>query len=256
MAFRPRIDFAGFHHLVNRGVARSNVYLCDVDKEKFLEILCKACRDYKAVLHDYCLMDNHYHILLETRQENLSLLMRQVNSNYATFFNKKYNRTGHLWQGRYKSWYVTREAYLYMLFRYIEYNPVKAKMASSVGQYPFSFAYTIINKTRLPCTEASILAQEFATDTLLEFLEVDLTEEEIRSLQEEQKRKVYVDEADNLQQSKRLRLDEHFTECETKAERNCAIVNAHEDGYTQSSIAEYLGVTAGLVSIVIKKIKD
>ena len=80
MARRPRLNMAGFHHIVNRGVARDNVYKCDVDKEKYLEILCKACKTYKVNVHDYCLMDNHYHLLIETTSENLSLFMRQINS--------------------------------------------------------------------------------------------------------------------------------------------------------------------------------
>ena len=102
MARRPRLDFAGFHHIVNRGVARGNIYNSDDDKKKFLEMLCKACTIYKVNVHDYCLMDNHYHLLVETTSENLSLFMRQINGNYAIYFNKKYKRTGHLWQGRYK----------------------------------------------------------------------------------------------------------------------------------------------------------
>lgn len=129
MSRRPRIDLAGYHHLINRGVARFNVYKCNADKDKFLEILCKACTEYKANVHDYCLMDNHYHLLIETKQNNLSLLMRQINSNYASYFNKKYKRVGHLWQGRYKSWYIVQDEYLYMLLRYIEYNPVRANMS-------------------------------------------------------------------------------------------------------------------------------
>lgn len=106
MERRPRIDLAGYHHLINRGVARFNVYKCNTDKDKFLEILCT---EYKANVHDYCLMDNHYHLLIETKQNNLSLLMRQINNNYASYFNKKYKRVGHLWQGRYKSWYIVQD---------------------------------------------------------------------------------------------------------------------------------------------------
>lgn len=125
MARRPRLDLDGFHHIVNRGVARNHIYKCDGDKEKFLEILCKSCHTYKVNVHDYCLMDNHYHLLIETTSQNLSLFMRQINANYAIYFNKKYKRVGHLWQGRYKSWYIFNEAYLYTLFRYIEHNPLK-----------------------------------------------------------------------------------------------------------------------------------
>ncbi len=69
--------------------------------------------------------------------------MKQVNSNYAIYFNKKYKRSGHLWQGRYKSWYIINQEYLYTLFRYIEHNPVKAKMAQNVGEYIFTLLGTI-----------------------------------------------------------------------------------------------------------------
>ena len=79
----PRLDFAGFHHIVNSGVNRSKIYKDSIDKDKFLEILCKACKIYKVNIHDYCLMDSHYHILIETTTQNLSLFMRQINSNYA-----------------------------------------------------------------------------------------------------------------------------------------------------------------------------
>ncbi len=125
MARKPRLDLAGFHHIVNRGVARNKVYECDQDKEKFLEILFKACKVYKVNIHDYTLIDNHYHILCEATSENLSLFMRQLNSNYAIYFNKKYKRSRLLWQGRYKSWYIFNEEYLYALFRYIEHKPSK-----------------------------------------------------------------------------------------------------------------------------------
>ena len=117
MARRPRLDMAGFHHIINRGVERKNVFKSGDDKNKFLEILCKACKLHKVDIHAYCLMGNHYHLLIETSLENLSLFMRQVNSNYAIYFNKRYKRVGHLWQGRYKSWYIINDDYLYSLNR-------------------------------------------------------------------------------------------------------------------------------------------
>ena len=146
MVRRPRLDLIGFHHVVNRGVAKRKIYIFDEDKDKFLEILCKACKIYKVNVHDYCLMNNHYHIFIETTSENLSLFMRQINGNYAIYFNKKYKRVGHLWQGRYKSWYVVNEAYFYSIFRYIEHNPIKARMIKNVGEYPYTLLLaTLLN---------------------------------------------------------------------------------------------------------------
>jgi len=252
MARRPRIDIAGYHHLVNRGVARSDVYKCKADKDKFLEILCKACREYKANVHDYCLMDNHYHLLIETKQDNLSLLMRQINSNYASFFNKKYKRVGHLWQGRYKSWYIVQDEYLYMLFRYIEFNPIKANMTSTVGEYEYTLASTIINNSILPCAKYSMLIREFTSETMIEFLALELSEDELAKLDKEKNRTITIED-DKLCLSKSKSLDKHFHKCELKEARNNSMLDAFRDGYTQSKIAKYLGVSAGLVSMILKE---
>ena len=94
MPTRIRIDLAGYHHIINRGVDRMNVFRHDEDKEMFLQILNKASILHKIVLHDYYLMDNHYHLLIETEKENLSDCMRVVNANYALYFNKRDLTTG------------------------------------------------------------------------------------------------------------------------------------------------------------------
>ena len=103
MPTRPRIDLAGYHHIINRGVNRCDVFNTSTDKEMFLKIFNKTAQIHHVTLHDYCLMDNHYHLLIETQKENLATFMRIVNANYAQYFNKRYQRSGHLWQDRYKS---------------------------------------------------------------------------------------------------------------------------------------------------------
>jgi len=128
MARRPRIEIAGYYHIVNRGVAQQAIFREPSDYEYFEELLCFTMQSYGITLHNYCLMGNHYHLLIETAQENLSKFMRQLGMNYAIYFNKKYKRVGHLWQGRFKSWFVTDEAYLYTLMLYIEQNPLKANI--------------------------------------------------------------------------------------------------------------------------------
>ena len=254
MARRPRLDMAGYHHIVNRGVARSDVFKSTKDKEKFLQILCKACMIYDAVVHDYCLMDNHYHLLLETKKENLSLLMRQVNSNYAIYFNKKEERTGHLWQGRFRSWYVLNEEYLYTLFRYIEQNPVRAGIADAVGIYPYSLAGTLKNRTEvIPCAHNSLLLRDFTAGDLTGFLEMPLSDEESEALERERRKKITV-ENDIPVQERAKSLERHLAGIQTKAERNAAILQAFEDGYTQSAIAAHLDVTPSLVSQVIRNL--
>ncbi len=81
MPRRPRIDLAGYHHIINRGVNRSDIFKSDEDYEMFLKIVCKACRAYRVILHDYCLMSNHFHLLIETELENLSLFIKGTSNN-------------------------------------------------------------------------------------------------------------------------------------------------------------------------------
>ena len=257
MARRPRLDLDGFHHIVNRGVSRSNIYRCDEDKEKFLEILCKSCNTYKVNVHDYCLMDNHYHILIETTSQNLSLFMRQINANYAIYFNKKYKRTGHLWQGRYKSWYIINEEYLYSLFRYIEHNPLKAKMYSSIGEYPFTLLATLLNKEQdvISCAKHSKLKKEYYHKGIQELLEQVLSKKEQQELEEEQKKKI-VEKEHEFKQIKETPLKQHFKNSNDLPSRNSAILKALKDGYTQGEIARYLDVSAALVSHVFRSLND
>jgi len=111
-------------------------------------------------------MPNHYHLLLQTHQENLSKCIRQINMQYAIYFNKKYQRSGHLWQGRFKSWYVTDEAYLYTLILYIEQNPLKAKLVDSVKEYPYSSARYFLDQNRIPaCLQDAWIVKHYRNDT-------------------------------------------------------------------------------------------
>jgi len=257
MARKPRIEFVGFHHVVNRGVARGEVYLCRKDRETFLEILCKACEDYRVNLHDYALMDNHYHLLIETTQENLSLFMRQLNSNYAIYFNKKYQRTGHLWQGRYKSWYVYDEEYLYKLFRYIEHNPIKANISSSVGEFEFTLMGPLLNRyLKLPkCAEHSMLNKMIYEDGMQALLEIALDDDELHILEEMQKRKVVM--VEHEYQAEELEpIACFFSADSSKLLRNEGIYKAFSAGHKQATIARALGVSESMVSKVIKKWKD
>src|SRR5512136_2134007 len=108
------------------------------DREKFLEYLTSATVRYGAAIHAYCLMSNHYHLLLETPAGNLSQIMQHINSAYTTYFNVKRKRAGHLFQGRYKTILVEAGAYATELSRYIHLNPVRAGIAARPEEYPWS----------------------------------------------------------------------------------------------------------------------
>jgi putative transposase len=139
MARPIRIEFeGGFYHVTSRGNARQDIFADDEDYRTFLTILADVVERYRWLLHAYCLMGNHYHLLIETPQANLSRGMRQLNGVYTQKYNRRHNRVGHLFQGRYKAFVVEKDAYLLELSRYIALNPVRAKLVSSPEDWPWS----------------------------------------------------------------------------------------------------------------------
>lgn len=139
MARAYRLQGEGLlYHITSRGDGRKDIFHNDTDCVKFIEYL-KAVKDkYKVYVYAYCLMANHYHLLLETSQPNISRAMQQLNTAYTVYYNVKRGKTGHLFQGRYKSVLVDKDNYLLELTRYIHLNPVKAKIVDSPEKYPWS----------------------------------------------------------------------------------------------------------------------
>ena len=139
MARPLRIEYPGaFYHVTSRGNERKDIFKSNTDREMFLSYLASAQEKYEAVVHAYCLMSNHYHLMIETPQGNLSQIMKYINSSYTNFFNIKRKRTGHLLQGRYKAILVEADAYATELSRYIHLNPVRAGMVRSPEEYRWS----------------------------------------------------------------------------------------------------------------------
>ena len=126
------------YHITSRGDNRKKIYISNYDFEKFLEYLVIAKEKFKFYVYAYCLMSNHYHLFIETPQANLSRIMQYINTAYTSYYNKKRNKTGHLFQGRYKSLVVDGESYFLELTRYIHLNPVKAKIVSLPQEYKWS----------------------------------------------------------------------------------------------------------------------
>ncbi|MCK4505553.1 MAG: transposase [Candidatus Aegiribacteria sp.] len=134
-----RIEYPGaVYHVTARGTDRQNIFLNDSDKTAFLIRLLKTVNRYNWLCHAYCLMSNHYHLLLETSDGNLSAGMKLLNSAYAQYFNHSHDRTGHLFQGRFKAIVVEKESYLLELCRYIVLNPVRSGIVESPGDYTWS----------------------------------------------------------------------------------------------------------------------
>ena len=130
---RPlRIDYPGaFHHITTRGVARRDIFFDDEDRDVFLHQLAQAHERWGIVIHAYCLMTNHDHLDLQTPEGHLSRSLQWSNQNYASHVNRRYQRSGHLFQGRFKNVLVEAEAHLHELTRYLHLNPVRAGIVSA-----------------------------------------------------------------------------------------------------------------------------
>jgi len=151
MARPLRINCPGaFYHVTCRGNEQKNVFKSKLDREKFFEYLDSATQRYDAVIHAFCLMSNHYHLLIETPSGNLPQIMRHINGAYTTYFNVKRARSGHLFQGRYKAILVEIDEYAKELSRYIHLNPVRAKMVKTPEEYEWSSYQFYIGKKKPP----------------------------------------------------------------------------------------------------------
>lgn len=151
MARPLRIEFAGaYYHVTARGNARADIYLNDQDRLAFLQLLGKVCAQYDWCCHAYCLMTNHYHLVIETGDASLSKGMRQLNGIYTQSFNRTHRRVGHVFQGRFQAILVDHNAYLLEVIRYVLLNPVRAGMTRTVGQYPWGSYRAMIGKAEVP----------------------------------------------------------------------------------------------------------
>ena len=149
---RPlRLEYEGaVYHITSRGNAQEAIFHEDRDRARFLKILGDVVARYGWICHSYCLMTNHYHLLIETPEANLSRGMHLLNGVYTQWFNHQHRRVGHLLQGRFKAIVVEKESHLLELARYIVLNPVRAKMVRSEWDWPWSSYRAMSGQTNVP----------------------------------------------------------------------------------------------------------
>ena len=175
MARPLRVQYLGaVYHITCRGNERRAIFKEDNDRQAFLDILANSLNIYTVKLFSYVLMENHFHMLVETPLGNLGAFMRHFNITYTSYYNRKYNRPGHLYQGRYKSILVDKESYLSVLSRYIHLNPVRiqemekknrGEMVKYLKKYPWSSLPGYLDEiNREEFIDYSIVLEEFGGD--------------------------------------------------------------------------------------------
>jgi len=281
MARPLRLEFPGaIYHVTSRGNARQKIYVDDNDRLLFLSNLDSVVERYNWICHAYCLMNNHYHLLIETPDSNLSIGMRQLNGIYTQGFNRRHKEVGHLLQGRFKAILVDKDNYLLELCRYIVLNPIRAGFVNKLSEYKWSSYKSTAGTTKSPnfLTTGWILShfdrdednakrkyrkfvregrvKEGPWDQLMGqiILGDDKYLEKIESLL---KKSRYIKEIPREQRyMNRPRLDKIFNgkEVKTKKERNRRIRYAHiKYGYKLSEIGRVLGLHYATVSRIVNK---
>ena len=149
---RPlRLEFPGaLYHLTSRGDRREDIYEDDTDRQAFLDVFSSVIERHNWVCYAYCLMSNHYHLLVQTPDANLSKGMRQLNGVYTQAYNRRHKKSGHLFQGRYKSILVDVDSYLLEVSRYVVLNPVRAGMVKSAAQWEWSSYQAMVDQAAPP----------------------------------------------------------------------------------------------------------
>lgn len=163
MARPLRIEFPGaVYHLTSRGNEKKPIFLGDEDRKSFLNLLADVNARYHWVCHAYCLMDNHYHLLMETPEGNLSIGMRQLNGVYTQAFNRRHGRVGHLFQGRFKAILIEKDSHLLEACRYVVLNPVRAGAVENPERWRWSsYRATGGREKPHPCLSTEWILHQF-----------------------------------------------------------------------------------------------
>lgn len=276
---RPlRIEYTGaVYHVTSRGDARRAIFANDKDRVLFLEVFASIVSRFNWLCHAYCLMNNHYHLLIETPEGNLSRGMRQLNGVYTQSYNRRHRKPGHVFQGRYKAIVVEKESYLLELCRYVVLNPVRAKVTAAPEDYLWSSYRATAGFADLPeyLTRDWILShfgkqRKAAQRHYREFVRAGQGK---GKPWEHLKGQVYLgDDAFVVEMKSLVRKSDTLTEiprsqryadrpelgklfqAKDRAGRNRAIVDAHiQYGYTLSEIGRHVGIHYTTVSKIVKE---
>jgi putative transposase len=274
MARPLRLELAGaLYHVTSRGDGREDIYLSDQDRLAWLDTLALVCERFNWVCHAYCLMSNHYHVVIETPDANLSKGMRQLNGVYTQAFNRSHERVGHVFQGRFKAILVDKESYLLELARYVVLNPLRAKMVKRVEQWPWSSYAATCGQVPAPAwLQTDFILSQFgrqrarAIEKYVAFVHEGVGLPSVWSeLQGQmylgsekfvQKMQALVDQKPTLTEIPRAQkraLKRAMLEYAHSYERNEAIAQAFLSGqHTMGAIAEHFGVHYTTVSRLVK----
>lgn len=279
MARPLRIEFPGaLYHITSRGNRKEKIFKDDMDRNIFLRTLSSVVERYNWLCYAYCLMESHYHLLIETPDGNLSIGMRQLNGVYTQKFNKRHKNPGHLFQGRFKAILVEKEDYLLEVSRYVVLNPVRAGMVNYPWQWQWSSYPATIGAIKSPkFLIADEILSQFSKDRqkaikdYKEFVMAGIKEEApwrelkggivlgkeifVEKIKDLLSVKEKIKEIPRIERfATRFSFTEIFKKTRDREERDKNIHIAHvKYGYTLKEIGDYLGIHYSTVSKSLRK---
>ena len=294
---RPlRIEYPGaVYHVTSRGDRREPIAKDDIDRTAFLSIAGHALERFDAHAWAYCLMGNHYHLVIRTREANLSRLMRHINGVYTQTFNRRHQLTGHLFQGRFKAILVDSDSYLLEVCRYVDLNPVRAQMVDRPDAYRWSSYRALAGLADRPdwldvhSVHEQLAPGKSAADAQAKYTQFVSEGKGIKLWDDHLKQQIYLGDDDFIArmqkhagldpqsanrsgvrrkanvskiQSSAPALDSDIRRYadikhESKTKRNQNMANAfYQGGHTQTAIALAFDVSSSTVSRVIKEFEN
>jgi len=211
-----------------------------------MELIENILEKFTIKLHAYCLMTNHYHLLIETTDENISKAIQYLNGSYSIYYNKKYRRTGHFWQGRYLSYYLYDDIHAWIVVKYIERNPITAKMVKNIDDYPYQSFYQWKTKDKYFKLLHDSLILDMTLEEYERYIYHEMKEEEF--IQIYTTPKIVTKDGKMRVLSKRL---ETFFEEDRDINRNENIKKAWEYGYSKVEIARFVGLSVRMIRKIL-----
>lgn len=235
----------GIYHIIQRGVNRQTIFEEDEDRKKFIEIIGRYQEVGGQKLFAYCLMDNHFHLLLREADEPVGKLMKRISSSYVNWYNSKYSRCGHLFQERFKSEAVENDGYFLTVLRYIHRNPVKAGIVAAIEDYPWSSYGEYLGASQFVDTEFALsMFGEALQEAVARFRGYSAEDSGDQCLEMEEGRISWADE--RLREFIRQELGRRGAQfCQAEREQQEEIIRGLKklQGVTIRQIARITGVT-------------
>ncbi len=250
-----RVSETGIYHVMSRGSRRKNIFHDNEDRKRFINIMINKKKNGSFNLYGYCIMDNHYHLLIKEEKESLSTIMKMINAAYAIYYNERYKGVGHVFQDRYRSEAINNDTYLLGVTRYIHNNPIKAGLEKRVQDYPWSSYQQYFNYKRdsdlVNITFILSLFSEDLNESILMFHDFnnmynnDIFLEDYCEIEEEDKIRKYMEHIIN---ENGISFDDLINRREHNELRNSMINNIKATSIlTMSKLAIITGISRNII---------